>query len=152
MPKVINRKNVVIPITLNGTSSEYFSTFDTTFVPNEMIVKYISHYSHGFAGITYVDSFLPVNVDFTHVGDQAWPIPQYTDTLESYSLVRCDIVNEYIGTIIDNAAINKFDTVFTINKPISGAHKFSLHNINGTARTNRTGALVIHLEFVQYGK
>lgn len=152
MPRIQIRKNVIVRIELTGTTSEYPVTINNVdFTPDDMIVKYVNYFYEGNTGIPIITSFTPVNVDFTSVA-QAWPVPNYDFAGELYmSLLYTDLVNDYIACIVDYPLNNRFDTIYTMNKPINGIYNFSIRDMDGTTlRTNRNGFIIIHLEFVKY--
>lgn len=64
-------------------------------------------------------------------------------------LIKCSIVNDYIGACCDNGQTQQINTIFDIKRPIQGLHDFTFHDINGDLLTTQQGKLYIHLEFIK---
>jgi len=145
------RKNIVLKIDFSQSSSSSHD-IHLDFIPDDMKVKYSQYIYNGRFNKKIIDAYDPVQVDFTGVAEN-WPIPQYVDEDDQepeLSLVYCDLVNDYIATVIDNGKLQTYNTIWTIGKHVKNTYKFTITGEDDELDENRDGRLIIHLEFIKY--
>lgn len=148
MPKVKARKNIVLRHKCVFGESQWDENIFVPFVPDEVSIKYVVYWQSGLANVLSIDGYVPANQPA--VGAPI-PIPSVSASgVVTPSFLWSDLVNEYIAPIIDVEQYQTPNTVWQLQRFVSGAYTFKTVYINGNPDTVREGWLMIHLEFVQY--
>lgn len=145
MSNIANRKNVILTNKFtNGQPAVFDRNILLDFVPDELIVRYISYLNLDNAYINYMETD-------ANIAGRTNYFYMMADESGVMSYIYSDLVNDTIGCIANSPTQIIAPTYWTMGKQISGSYNFKLiQSKTGAVHVARDGALIMHLEFVKY--
>ncbi len=142
MNQVKRRQNVVISHKYtDGSSCVFDKQIILDFTPSDVIVRYIRYIANGNGNQAFIDS-----VDTSDPSDNVYTYLAPPEPRPS--LLHTTLVNDIIGMIYDSPSTISVPTKWSLGRPISGDYRFSLINAVNLTDTERSGTILIHLEFI----
>ncbi|MEO7046217.1 MAG: hypothetical protein ABI091_12985 [Ferruginibacter sp.] len=136
-------KNVIIKTQLTGLDKYYFRIDTITWIPDEVIVKFICYNQGG----VFEDQ---INYIYTNLISDTLGI--FLNNIGSDQVFEADDPDTLISvgeSTITNPILYP-DTHFILRKPVNGTYEYNIVDVNNNIQDFLIGELCIGLEFVKY--